>query len=234
MIFDLKFFAESFWAIFCAIPKSLYLTVCGFALGLVLAFLFAVCIRANVPVLKQIVQFLISVMRGTPTILQIYIAYYVIPIIIVDIAGLFGKTMEQSDIPVALLVIFALGFNRAGYLAETIRSGLAAVSKAELEAAHSIGLSTLQTLRFVILPQTIRICLPNFSTNLINILHASSLAFYVTLIEMTGTANLMAEDNWKYFESFVAVGLLYWAITALIEVLTHLLENRLSRHEKMA
>lgn len=233
MRFDFSFFLEAFFYIWRAVPLTLQLTIGGFVLGFLLAFLCALAINFNLWGLKQFLQFLISFVRGTPMVLQIYIIYYAVPFLVQLIVEQLGGSFSGNQIPTILLVIIALALNRAAYLTETIRSGLEAVNKGEIEAAYSIGMTTGQVLRFVTLPQAIRICLPNFSTNLINILHGSSLAFYATLLEMTGTANIFAQENWRYFETFLAAGLIYWILTILIEVLTQMLENRLNRHERL-
>lgn len=233
MRFDFSFFMEAFIYIWRAVPLTLELTIGGFGLGFILALISALVINFNIPGLKQLLQFTISFVRGTPMVLQIYIIYYALPYLVQLIVEKFGGTFSGNQIPTILLVIIALAMNRAAYLTETIRSGIEAVGKGEIEAAYSIGMTTPQVLRFVTLPQTIRICLPNFSTNFINILHGSSLAFYATLLEMTGTANVFAQENWRYFETFLAAGLIYWILTIIIEVITQVLERRLNRHERM-
>ncbi len=232
MRFDFSFFLEAFIYIWRAVPLTLQLTIGGFGLGFILAILCALVINFNIMGLKQILQFFISFVRGTPMVLQIYIIYYALPYVVQLIVEKLGGTFRGNQIPTILLVIIALALNRAAYLTETIRSGIQAVSREEIEAAYSIGMTTGQVLRFVTLPQTMRICLPNFSTDLINILHGSSLAFYATLVEMTGTANIFAQDNWRYFETFLAAGLIYWMLTIIIELITHHLERRLNRHER--
>lgn len=234
MRFDFAFFVESFFEIWKAAPLTLALTFGGFILGFVIALFCAVLIYFDVPVIKRIIQFFISFCRGTPMVLQIYLIYYALPYILQLIVNALGGTIDTSNIPTIILVIIALGLNRAAYLTETIRSGLVAVSKGEIEAAYTIGMTTPQVLRFIIIPQALKICIPNFSTNLINILHGSSLAFYASMLEMTGTANILAQDNWKYYETFLASGLIYWLFTILIELATYAIERKMSHYEKIA
>lgn len=232
MRFDIGFFADSFLKIWEAVPLTLELTIGGFALGFLIALLCAVLIYFKIPFITQVLKFLISFVRGTPMVLQIYIIYYALPYFIQVIADKLGSDIDPYKIPTIILVIIALGLNRAAYLTETIRSGIEAVSKGEIEAAYSVGMTTVQVLKQIIIPQAIRICIPNFSTNLINILHGSSLAFYATLLEMTGTANILAQENWKYFETFLAAGIIYWLLTIIVELATFGLEKRLNRHNR--
>ena len=234
MRFDVAFFIESFFKIWQAAPLTLELTLGGFGLGFLLALICAILLYFNVPVAKQIIQFVVSFARGTPMILQIYLIYYALPYFLQLIVEKMGGTFDGGSIPTLLLVIIALGINRAAYLTETIRSGIEAVGKGEIEAAYSIGMTTMQVLRYITIPQALKICIPNFSTNFINILHGSSLAFYASLLEMTGTANILAQNNWKYFETFLASGLIYWLLTILVELITYGIERRMSRHERIA
>lgn len=231
MNFDLNFFARSFILIWEAVPVTLELTFLGFLLGLVLGF-FAALIQINrLPILSHLIDAVISFLRGTPAVLQIYLVYYAVPYFLQILLGIFGIEINSAEIPVLLLCIIALGLNRGAYLTSTIRSGFLSVNKGEIEAAKSIGMTGSMVLRIVILPRAFRICLPNFVSNLVNILHGSSLAFYATLIEMNGKANILAQDNWRYFETYLAAGLIYWIMTITIELAAWGLEKRITRHE---
>lgn len=84
-------------------------------------------------------------------------------------------------------------------------------------------------IRSVIIPQVLTISLPNLSANLISAVHASSLAYFVSLLEVTGTAKVIASSGWKYFEAFVATGVIYWCLTVIIERLNVLLERLVAK-----
>ena len=231
MNFDLNFFAQSFLLIWEAVPVTLELTFQGFLLGLVLGFFAAFSQIKRVPVIAPAIGAVISFLRGTPAVLQIYLVYYALPYFLQILLGTFGIAMNGADVPVLLLCIIALGLNRGAYLTSTIRSGFLSVNRGEIEAAKSIGMTDAMVLRTVILPRAFRICLPNFVSNLVNILHGSSLAFYATLIEMNGKANILSQDNWRYFETYLAAGMIYWLMTAVIELAAWGLEKRITRHE---
>ena len=113
----------------------------------------------------------------------------------------------------------------SAYLAETIRGGLNSLGRSEIEAAMSIGMTGGQVLRRIIIPQVLVISIPNFSSHLIGIIQATSLAFYVTLVEITGTARIMAMDNWNYYEAYLATGLIYWLLTISVEIITFIIEK---------
>lgn len=231
MKIDIPFFFESFLYIWKAVPLTLELTAFSFLFGFLIALVFALALNSKIKVLSNTVNAILSVLRGTPAILQIYIIYYAFPFVLQSVFAVFGIKIEPSDIPTMFLVVLALGLNRSAYLTATIRSGIAALNPGEIEAAYTIGMTHFQVLFAFIIPGTIQVCLRNLSTNLINLLHGTSLAFYATLLEIMGTANILAQDNWKYFETFLAAGLIYWILTILIEIATHYADNHAKRHE---
>ncbi len=230
MIVDVEFLIEAFTAICKSIPVTLELAVFSFVIGFVAAVCIALVIYYQVRILEKVFRFYISVIRGTPLMLQLYIIYYAIPMLVDTLCEGRGWAFRSSMIPTMTLVILALSLHISAYLAETIRSGIMSVSVGEIEAAYTIGMKNLMIIRRVILPQAFRVCIPNFSTQFINILHGSSLAFYVTVLEITGTAQILAQDNWKYFETYLAAGLIYWILTIIVEIITHFIEKTLHKH----
>ncbi len=230
MVFDVQFCIDAFWALWKAVPLTLYLTVLSFGLGLLGGLLLAIIRYKNIRGLNQLVKFYVSFVRGTPVMLQLYMIYYILPYLIKLVLALFGYDFDISRLSPKLLVIIALSFNMAGFLAETIRGGLNALGRAEIEAGYSIGMTSFMVYRRIVIPQVFVLCIPNFSQNLITILHASSLAYFVTLLEVTGTAKILAHNNWNYFEAFVASGIIYWILTIAIELLTNMIERVLSKN----
>jgi L-cystine transport system permease protein len=231
-MFDFSIFLQGFISLIKKVPMTLAITGISAIFGFVVALLFALIKIHKVRFFYHIVTGLISFLRGTPVILQLYLGYYVIPLFYDIFAQQFGWTFRSHQIPIFVIVIFALGMNLSAFLSETIRSGLEAVDRGEIEAGYSLGMTSAMVFRRVIFPEAIRIFIPNFSTNLIVGLHSSSLAFFVTLVEITGQANIFAQFNWRYLEVFLGAGILYWAITILIETITHVVERYLNRADR--
>jgi His/Glu/Gln/Arg/opine family amino acid ABC transporter permease subunit len=228
-MFDVSIFLQGIISIAAKIPVTLALTGCAAVFGFIMAVIFALIKMYRVRVLYHIVNALISFLRGTPLILQLYLAYYIIPMLYDSFAASMGWSFRAAYIPVFVLVVIAMGLNLSSFLAETIRSGLEAVNKGEIEAAFSLGMTGGMVFRRVLFPEAVRIFVPNFVSNLIVCLHGSSLAWFVTLVEITGQANIFAQFNWRYLEVFLAAGLFYWGITICIEIISHLAEQRLKR-----
>jgi His/Glu/Gln/Arg/opine family amino acid ABC transporter permease subunit len=225
MSIDFSFMKESFFAIWKAVPLTLELTAGAFLAGLLLGVIIALIRFFHVRILEHIFRVYVSVIRGTPMLLQLYIVYYAIPMIVDSYCERMGWSFRAGSIPSDVIVIIALSISMSAYLSETVRSGLEAVSAGEIEAAYTLGMKPTMVIRRVILPQAFRVCLPNFATQLINVLHGSSLAFYVTLLEITGTAQILAQDNWKYLETYLSAGIIYWLLTIVIEVIAYGLEK---------
>lgn len=118
------------------------------------------------------------------------------------------------------------------YASEIIRSGILSVPKGQLEAAYAIGLTFSQAMRRYILPQAFSKSIPNFTNVFIGFLHATSLAFFLSVKELTGVANIVASINLKFLEAFIAVGLIYWGVSAIVEWLAHRLEKRVTFYNK--
>lgn len=231
-MFDWKYFIEVFINISGKIPITIALTISSFLFGLIIGFLLALVKIYKIKIILPLVKAMISFLRGTPVILQLYLVYYFLPAVYDGFAQKMGWSFTSDKIPIFLLVLIALGLNLSAYLAETIRSGVESVSEGEIEAAVSLGMTGGMVFKRIIFPEAMRICIPNFSTILINSLYGTSLAFYVTLVELTGQANILAQDNWKYLETFLGAGLIYWALTILIETATHFIEKFLNKSGK--
>ncbi|UUZ97113.1 amino acid ABC transporter permease [Paenibacillus sp. P25] len=134
--------------------------------------------------------------------------------------------------PLITFVLIAFSLNSGAYMSEAIRSGILSVSSGQMEAAYSVGMTTAQGLRRVLIPQALMASLPNLLHKFIGLLHGSSLAFTISLVELNGKANIVATSNLKFLEAFIAAALIYWGLTFLAEKLTALLEKRLNLYNK--
>lgn len=225
MQFDISFMWTALQVIIEAIPLTLLITIAPLLIGLLIA-LVVTFIRLNhIKVLKPFANFYVSFYRGTPVIMHIFIVYFGIPQLVEHYFGI-----SLNSVPIVIFVIIALSLNAGAFLSEIIRSGIVSVNKGQIEAAYSLGMTTFDVFRRIILPQAFVTVIPNLTAMLIAFLHASSIAFLVSVKEMTGAANIIASSNLKYLEAFVAVGIVYWMISLLIELIASKLENKLTRY----
>ncbi len=168
----------------------------------------------------------INVIRCTPSIVLLFIVYYGIPKIVL---GLFGLNLNFSS--KIIYVIISLSLIYAASLAEVIRSAYLALGRAQYEAALSIGLTPLQAVWRVMLPQGLVVALPNLGNSLISLFKEGSLAFTIGLIDMMGAGNLIISRNYGAYslETYLALAVIYWALTLIIEQVFLRLEKHYSK-----
>ncbi len=225
MQLDIPFIWTAITEIIKALPITLVIAftpiIIGLLIGITVAFL-----RMNpIKVLTPIANFYVSFYRGTPVIMHIMIIYFGLPLLVESTFGI-----SLNFVPIAIFIIIALALNAGAYLSEIIRSGILSVSKGQIDAAYSIGMTTTETLRRIVLPQAFASALPNLTNILIGFLHATSIAFLVSVKELTGAANILASSNLKFLEAFIAAGVIYWGITIIIELVAHLIERKITAY----
>jgi len=161
--------------------------------------------------LNKIANIYITVIRGTPTTIQLLIMFNVILI-------------SLDNLP--LVAILTFGLNSAAYMAEIFRSGIQAVSKGEKEAARSLGLNYLQSMRHVVLPQAFRNCLPAFGNEVITLFKETSISGFIGLIDLTRGANILVSNTFKAAPPYFAAAMIYLIVVYGLEHLFNFIEKR--------
>jgi len=214
---DFVFMAKAFVLILPAIPTTALITVCSALIGFLLAVLL-LYVRINPCAgLTSFARFYVSFFRGTPLMLHIFLVYFGLPHFFDVFAERMNWSVRANAIPLVALVIVAFSLNAAAYISEILRGGVLAIGQGEVEAARSIGMTPWQTLRRILLPQAVALSLPGLGSRLITLLHGSALAFWISVIEITGKANLVAASTYQFVEAFIAAAAIYWLISLLIE-----------------
>ena len=122
----------------------------------------------------------------------------------------------------------ALGLNQAAFDSETIRSAIQSVDKGQIEAAKSMGMTGLQVLRRITLPQAITVALLPLGNSLIALIKGTSLAFTCSVVEITAAAKITAGKSYRYFEAYCSIAIIYWVITFVLERILVLIEKKTS------
>ena len=195
-------------------------------LGMALAILLFAQKQSKKRWVRAIADGYINVIRCTPSIVLLFIVYYGIPKLAL---GLFGLDLNFSS--KIIYVIISLSLLYSATLAEIIRSAYLALGRSQYEAALSIGLTPLQAVWRVMLPQGIVIALPNLGNSLISLFKEGSLAFTIGLIDMMGAGNLIISRNYGAYslETYIALAVIYWALTLIIEQIFLRLEKHYSK-----
>lgn len=195
-------------------------------LGLALAVLLFIQGKSERPFLRALSSSYINIIRCTPSIVLLFIVYYGIPKIAL---GLFGLNLNFSS--KLAYVVISLSLIYSATLSEIIRSAYLALGRTQYEAALSIGLTPFQAVRRVMLPQGLVVALPNLGNSLISLFKEGSLAFTIGLIDMMGQGNLIISRNYGAYslETYLALAIIYWAITIILEQIFLKLEKHYSK-----
>ena len=192
------------------------ITIISFAIGLVLAVAAALANISGNRVLSGIARTYISVIRGTPLLVQLFIVFYGLPEI-----GL--------DLPSWPSAVLALSLNVGGYAAEIVRSAILSVPKGQFEAASTIGMGYWQTLRRIVFPQAARTAVPPLSNTLISLLKDTSLLSVVLVTELFREAQIAASAAQIFFPLYLTAALYYWVVCAALAAGQSRIETRLNR-----
>jgi L-cystine transport system permease protein len=229
--FDLSVFARAFLAILSAAPLTLAITISALLLGFLIGALISFVRLKNIKVLRTLTSAYVSVTRGTPALLHLMVLYLAIPMVIDAVATRYHWSFRSSRIPLVMFAVIALSVTAGAYMSEIIRSGLLAVPDGQMDAAYAVGMSTMEAVRRIVLPQAVANSLPALCSLSIGILHGSSLAYLISVKEMMGTALVFSSASWQFTETYTALALLYWALTALLERLSSAAEHRWRRYD---
>ena len=159
----------------------------------------------------------LTIMRGTPVVVQLMIAYFVI------------FAAADDGVPVA---IFAFGLNSGAYVAEIFRAGIMAVDNGQFEAGRSLGFNYLQTMKSIIIPQMFKAVLPTLCNEFIALLKETSVAGYVGVVDLTKAGNLIAGRTFSYFIPLICVALLYLVMVMILSWGVGRLERRLRKSDR--
>lgn len=225
-LFNVSYIKEYFLQILECFPVTMEITVASFVLGVFLALFFALVKMNGIPVLYQLELFLVSLIRGTPMVIQLYLSFYGIPILIKYINYFFDYQIDIYDIPAMVYVIVCFTINEAAYNSEVIRAAFEAIDKSQREAAKSLGMNGRQILLRVIIPEAFTVALPSLVNSLISLMKSTSLAFTCEVIDITAKGKILAGRSYRYFEVYVTLALIYWVCTIGIERAGHLLEKK--------
>lgn len=161
---------------------------------------------------NAICQLYLTVIRGTPVVVQLMIFYFII----------FASTDNG-----VLVATFAFGINSGAYVAEIFRSGIMAVDNGQFEAGRSLGLNYIQTMIYIVVPQMFKVVLPTLCNEFIVLLKETSVAGYVGVIDLTKAGNTIAGRTFSYFIPLISVAVIYLVVVIILTKLVGMLERRL-------
>lgn len=196
------------------IIMAFFATIIGTILGILIA-----VVEDNyeknkkLPILNFLCKTYVSIIRGTPALLQLMIIYYVI-----------FKSVEVNGI---IIGIIAFGLNSAAYVSEIIKSGINSIGKGQMEASRSLGFNYSKSMIYVIMPQAIKNILPALGNEFITLLKETSVAGYIGIMDLTKASDIIASRTYEYFVPLIIVAIIYLIMTLGLSKLVKLMERKL-------
>lgn len=208
-MFNFSYFFEVLPKVADHLSVTLELTAVSAVFALCIGLVVAIIAYYKIPVLYPVTRAYVFLMRGTPAIVQLYFFYYGI--------ATFSKFIREMDPVPAVAIVMSL--NISAFMSESIRAALMSVDQGQKEAALSLGMSNLQLVRRIIIPQATRIALPTLFNDIINLVKLSSLAFMLGVIDIMGAAKIEGSYTFRYFEIYAAVMVIYLVVIGILTLI---------------
>jgi len=230
-IFDIKLVFTQIPSLLLYLPVTLEITILSMIIGLILGFILAIIKVKGITFFTQLTAIFVSFTRGTPLLVQLYLTYYGIPIFLRYYNYYNDTTYNLNSIPPLLFVLVTFSLNEAAYNSESIRAAIQSIEKGQIEAAYSLGMTFFQVLYRIIIPEAFVVALPTLGNALISLLKGTSLAFVCSVVEITAQGKILAGSNYRYFEVYVSLAIIYWVMTIIIERSIKVIERKLTISE---
>ncbi|MDR2106494.1 MAG: amino acid ABC transporter permease [Coriobacteriales bacterium] len=208
--FALELIPEFALKLLSYLPTTLVILTVGISLGIVIGLLLAIPRIYRVPVLNVLAYLFISYCRGTPILVQLFIAYFGLPQLLL-IVGL-----DLSRVEPIYFVTVAYGLSWGALMSENIRASIASVDQGQIDAAHALGMTSFDAFRRVIIPQALVVALPNFANLVFMALKGTSLAYAVGVHEILFRVNSLGSALNHFFEAYLAAAIIYYAIYLIL------------------
>ena len=214
MNFDMNLVVNSFPLLLIGAGVTVQITVLSTAIGFVIGLIVGVARISNLRVLRMLAEVYVEFFRGTPLLVQIFLFYFALPVI----------TGQRIDPFIA--AISACGINSGAYVAEIFRAGIQSVDDGQMEAGRSLGMTWLQTMRYIIVPQAFKRVIPPLGNEFIAMLKDSSLVSVIGFEELTRRGQLIIAKTYGSFEIWMSVAVIYLVMTLTISRFVAYLERR--------
>ena len=219
MNFDMNLVVNSFPLLLIGAGVTIQITVLSTAIGFVIGLIVGVARISNLRLLRMLAEVYVEFFRGTPLLVQIFLFYFALPVI----------TGQRIDPFIA--AISACGINSGAYVAEIFRAGIQSVDDGQMEAGRSLGMTWLQTMRYIIVPQAFKRVIPPLGNEFIAMLKDSSLVSVIGFEELTRRGQLIIAKTYGSFEIWMSVAVIYLVMTLTISRFVAYLERRYRVHD---
>ena len=219
MNFDMNLVVNSFPLLLIGAGVTIQITVLSTAIGFVIGLVVGVARISHLRPLRLLAEVYVEFFRGTPLLVQIFLFYFALPV-------LTGQRIDPF-----IAAISACGINSGAYVAEIFRAGIQSVDEGQMEAGRSLGMTWLQTMRYIIVPQAFKRVIPPLGNEFIAMLKDSSLVSVIGFEELTRRGQLIIAKTYGSFEIWMSVAVIYLVMTLTISRFVAYLERRCRVHD---
>ena len=212
-----------YWKVFLlkGVGYTLVLSLITICAGAVIGALFALTKISKLKPLSGIVGAIVEVVRGTPLLLQLYVGYFLVPML-----------LPFLELSAFTCIAVALSLNSAAYVSEVIRSGIEAVDKGQSEAARSLGLNAKTTMINIVLPQAVKNILPTLGNEFITLIKETSIVSFVGALDLYVAFRKIGTNTYEFMVPYIVMALIYIALVLVISGLIKLMERSLSKSDR--
>ncbi|SHJ31215.1 amino acid ABC transporter permease [Propionispora hippei] len=233
MELNYDFMVQTFPAILKGIPVTLEITLVSLLVAAPVSFFMALIRIYQVNILRQLVRVYVSFVRGTPMVLQILVIYSLMPSLLNYLIKSLGWDFNVFEIDPIWYAYVVFTLNTIALLSEVFRSALLSVNEGQIEAGLSVGMTLPQIYRRIIIPQAMVAALPNLCNLAVNLIKNTSLAFLMTVKDITATGKIAASYGYNYIEAYVDVFVVYLILCTLVQLLFSFAEKHVGAFRQL-
>ena len=219
MNLDLDFKIKTFVHTLTGIPTTLNITFLSLAIASPIAFFMAIAKIQEVKIIKRFLSLYVSFVRGTPMVLQILIIYSLIPSLLNFLVKLLDIKINVFAIPPIIYAYIVFTLNSIASLSECFRSALLTIHQGQLEAAKAVGMTSVQAYIRIIIPQALVVAIPNICNITVSLIKGTSLAFLMTVKDITAIAKMDAAYGYNYIEAYLVIFIIYILVCTAVQIL---------------
>jgi glutamine transport system permease protein len=218
LIMNMALAVRSVEALLCGAVVSVQIASLSCFIGITLGTVLGLLQFSKQSAVTFLVSTYVTIIRGTPQIVQIYLLYFALP----------QLSFLPWKVSAFWAAVIALGLNSSAYVSNIIKSGISSVDKGQIEAARVLGLSGVQRMRYIILPQAVRVVFPALSNELITLIKDSSLASIIGVMELSKQGSIIRSVTYDALTVFTVVGFIYLVMTTVTSLILGYIERRMN------
>lgn len=234
MKFNMAYFLECLWSGIMYIPNTLKLVFIPLFIGFIFGTIIALIRVYKVFVIDKILALFVTVYQGIPIIVALLIYNLLFILEFNNVAKFLHINKTIKEVDNIWVGIFALSIHAMCMMSEVIRGALLSIDKGQNEAGYSVGLTKVQTIRRIIIPQMIPVAIPMLINNIVGLIKASSVVMAIGITEIVAGSIIPCSRTYSFIEGYVAAALIYWIITVVIEKIAWQLRKRTGMFKRSA